>query len=327
MERIEAPRVALGQPKSVRLRQLAVVAGYLLVVKFRWRVEGGTGVGQIFADALDRFLQRVEIRAAGQTKQQYTGQTLAAMGRIFAHQTTWGGRWTHVPPTSLADGTDQPDRVGRYFLPLQMPWSYTPEEYALPTAIVQDPQLVVALGNPSDLVTGEDGTPIIEDLDAELYEIPYLSIDRRPDEYLALEIQQTTADVLQSSSAYQIKLPVGGMQEIRAVLVEAFAGGSAGSDYVYSDAVVEEARLSINGIDVFGRVPASEIRERNRQVYRLPEAETGILVFDAAEDLRTNAGELWAVSPRVEPYLDLKVNKAPGDCQLRVTVIGVRRGG
>lgn len=316
---LKNPDYSPGQRRTVELRRRSVIAWYLLVVSWDHAVTGGSGAGAIYSDAVFRWIDRIELIVAGTARQVYSGQFLRILHKLLGQE-----EWPQTPPTSVAASASETGRRAYFALPLQMPHSFTPEEFGLPTQLAEDPTLAITWAQYGALFNELiDGVPAASNVSVELYEAPVLDPAIPAGSHHALEIRDTFIDITQSGTP-RIELPhLAPGHELRAVIVEAFQGGTGGTDFEYSNSLISKMKLVINGKDVLDLVPFSVLQARNKVAYQLEAIETGVVVIDAAEDKRTAAGELFIIAGTEKPYLEVNAAKQSGECRIRVTTISV----
>lgn len=318
IESVDAPQYAPGRPSRVELRRQHVVRGYLLRLLYALRVTGGTGTGRIFDDAWARLVRHVSLKIGGRDVISVSGQFLALYNYIFGRE-----EWPQLMPEGLDAGT-QDGLLANLYIPLHMIGSNAADAFAMPSAILPVGELLVTWGDAEDLATGEDGLIEVVDAVPELYEEFHTDPAMAPQMYQGLRMSQYTREVSQSGP---VKIQLSELEagdEIRAVFVEALAGGSLGADYDYSDDVVQTVRLSVSGRPVRDRVPADLVQDQNVVDYRLPERRVGLYVLDGAPQGDTSPGAMWTVQGRTTPTVEIDAVKADGECLVRVTTVYVR---
>jgi hypothetical protein len=320
MRVIDAPAFAEQKQQSVRLPSGDVINALLLRLRFDLVVTGGTGVGTVYSDGLFRLIRAVTVRYDGTDQVTLTGPTLRVLNALFQPE-----EWPQTPPVNLAVGTQEVELQA--FIPLNMPWSNDGEDFALPTTLVRAPEFLVDWGVASDLYTGEDAVSVaINNADVDLYSFPVEESGKPPQAFFPFLTTRAELPVTQAGSRVKLKLEnLRRGMEIRAVLLEAFEGGTAGADHEYSDALVTAASLNLNRKDVFERIPFSVLQGRNKVAYQLAAPEAGVAVFDASENRNTGRGQLWRVNPDVTQYLELDLAAPTGDSFVRATAIATAR--
>lgn len=322
MRKIPAPDFTEGRREEKQVQKRNVVAMYLLRIGYDWNVSGGTGVGSILSDAAYRILRTVTVQTGGRPLHSVRGHTLGKIVKLFFPQ-----EYASTDPTSLAAGATETGRETEIPIPFFMPWSVNPSEFGLPTPVA-DARVIIDGAEADELATGEDGDPSFTNVETELNERPYEGVPAQPyAKWGAMGVRHVTRAVNQDGTLSIDLDHLNRGQELRAVIVEGFSGKSASEEFQYDDAVVEEiGPLDIDGAEEFEAVRASTLQNVNKVDYELASKETGVYVLDAAPNGRTMRGELWRVRGAEKPFLDLKVTKQSGDCQVVVTTIAVSRG-
>lgn len=320
MVQADAPEFSAGKRRTVALRKHNNLHAVLLRVRGTFNVAGGTGVGTIYGDSLYRLVRSIGIKADGNDMVTIPGQSLHSMLSLLVE-----AEYDQDPPTTLAAGTAEPIELYLY-LPFHMLHSFAPDAFALPTAAVDSPTLVVDWGNADDMVTGEDGDVTLSDMEVDLYEIPLQGMTMNPSAYAPIIISYNERPFAQSVKRAKIELPnlQPGM-ELARVLIEAFAGGAGGADYEYDDNLIETIALNLNGEDLIDQVPFDVLRNRNKVAYQLNARKTGVALIDSAEDKRTERGELYNIVGGLKPYIEVDIAMQPGDCFVRATTIATIR--
>jgi hypothetical protein len=319
MRVLDAPDFAEGKQRAVRLPVGDIVAALLLRVRFDLVVTGGTGAGTVYDDAVFRILRAVTVRYDGTDQVTLTGQTLRILNRLFQPE-----EYPQTPP-ALTAGTHEVE--AQLFVPLNMPWSNQQDDFALPTTLVRNPELLVDWGWATDLYTGEDATGVaIQNADVDLYSFPVEESTRPPQAFAPFLTTRAELPVTQAGTRVRLRLEnLRPNMEVRAVLLEAFEGGTAGGDYEYSDALVTAASLNLNRRNVFEQIPFTVLQGRNKVAYALEAPEAGVAVFDAAEAKNTGRGQLWRVAGNTAQYLELDLAAPTGDSFVRATVLATAR--
>jgi hypothetical protein len=318
-----SPRFIAGGSDSVELPQRHVLAGLLGRLDYDYAVAGGTGAGSLPADAQFRLIDRVNVRAFGNDIQQYSGPFLYLWDKIFRREAL-----VQVPPTLLTAGADQDAREFWAFFPFQMAHAFNGEAWGLPTAVEPAAVFEIYWKPAAELAIGEDGAIAITNANFTLYERMYLPAIAPPGGFRALLIRQhieeiaatgeriITLDHLQSRPGNQPG------HALRAIFIEAYKGGAAGSDFVRADDVVTRLRFLVNGAPVVERTEWRAHQQLNRDAYQLPALEPGVVVLDAAEDRKVLPdSEVWVVSSIQKPQLTLDVTKQAGDNKVVVTTV------
>jgi len=320
LERVKAPRFVAGGSDSVELRQRNVVAAWVLSVLYDWVVTGGTGVGTIRSDASAHLINKIVLSVNGSDVQVYDGPFLDVYTLMFMNQV-----FTQTVPTALAAATNQTARKALFLLPQQMGWSYTPEEFGMPSAGVNSPTLTIFWNSGRRLAIGSDGVITLPNATCELFERPYTDPMPPKGGFQPLLIKQISEDVVATG---QLKLDLKQLvpgHELRAIFLQAYAGGAAGEDYAANDSVVTNVRFTLGGRAKIENVPFSVIQQLNKTNYGTSALKVGLAVLDAAEDKRTARGELWTVTGQERPYLELDVVKQAGDNKVVITTVYTAR--
>lgn len=339
IQQITAPQFRTAKDCSVELRQRNVVAAYLVRMAMDVVIAGRTA-GEFHADWWARFLRNITVSVKGEPKQSYTGQFLNVFARVF--NDAGFGSYVNTDPADATDGTKS---VVAYIpIPQQMPWC-RPEQaetFGLPTAAVELPELILTTGQGADMLDGDfDGTAEVQNGEFTLYELPYIDPKLPPLAFQAMEVITEEFEVIQSG---KIQRQLQGLlpgHELRALFIETFSGGAGGVGLQYDNALVDDLKLTINGVPVVERVGFDVLQQINKADYGLASLSdlTGVVVIDAAED--KNVGnrivngngqvigtepELYAIRGRERPFLDLNVTKQAGECWVRVTTVYLDRG-
>lgn len=313
---IKPPTFSEGAQTSEALRRENVVKMYLLRVVYDVVLTGGTGAGAPFADAAYRLLRSVQINVGG-TLIHANGHTLGKIVKLF-----FPALYPQTDPTDDSAGTET-GREAYIPIPFFMPWSMDPDEFGFPSAQAQG-TILPTWANAAELFTTDaDFTASeIQNAVVNLYEHYYIGAKRPPMSFSGLQIRRKELAV-DSSGSPQLSLDhLRKGQELRAVILEGFAGGSGGQRYDYNDDVLAEIRLDLNGRDVVEATPFSVLQADNVVEYELSARETGVAVaFDAATDKRTRFGDLPVVSSEEPPTLYLSTSKETGDCKVVATTI------
>lgn len=308
-----------GQPSRVDLPRQNNVRAYLLRLTGALKITGGTGAGKYLENGIWRLLRQIQVRVGGRDVMNFSGPFLFLYLYLFQAEAR-----IQTEPESVAKDSSNPIDLWAE-LPLYLPHSVNPDEFGFPTSRLPNPELIPTYGRAVDLVKGSDGVPSLEGMAAQLYQVYHDDTTRAPGSYRPLLITQVDRAIVSTGpEPIQLSALVAG-DEVRAVFIEALAGGANGTGHEYADDLVETVRFNMSGRAVREEVPFALIQQDNVVDYRL---DTGIMpgvaVLDAAPTGQTGAGQMWTVEGHVSPTLDLKVNKLAGDCKVRVTVIYAR---
>lgn len=318
-ELVKSVAVNEGEKVTLEIRKKNLVAGYLVRFTATHVIAGGATNGTAHTDALHRMIQRVRVGMSGIQMQEVDGRTLRVVEKLFQPST-----YEQTAPATLAATAGQ--AIELYFLvPFYMFHSYQPEEFALATydPDVQNPTLEVQLGYAREMVYGEDRTHSLTNARLQFFELPQLGTPLASDVYAPLMMKQWTVNLPAVANGEKLELRgLLPLDEIRAVLIETEDNGAAGADYRYSNAILGDVALRVNGSDAVSRTPAAVMRQRNKSTYGLAASETGVVVLDAAEDKNTGRGELWTVRGELAPELEYDVAAlGAGSNRMRVTAI------
>lgn len=314
--KIQAPDHSEGSVTSEALRRGNVVKQYILRTQYGTTIDDGSGAGAPFADAAYRLLRSVQINVGG-TLIHVNGHTIGKLVRLF-----YPALFPQADPTDDAAASET-DLESLIPIPFFMPHSLDPNEFGFPSGKA-DGSIITSWANAEELFdTDADFTgSSIDDPEVELYEHYYIGHGRDPMDFSGLQIRRQELAV-DSSGSPQLDLShLRNGQELRMVLLEAFAGGSGGIRHNYDDDVLTEVRLELNGEDVVEATPFSVLQADNVVDYDLSSRETGVVVaFDAATDMRTTFGSLPVIRGAEKPTLYLKTAKQTGDCKIVATTI------
>ncbi len=308
------------------VRRRNVVSLYLARFKYGATVAGGTGAGAPYADAAFRLVNKAQVLVGGKPVQVFEGTDAAILEAFFNAQ----GKRVQVP---IPDDTigDKTGLVTELPIILFMPWSYTPDEYAMPTPILDAPSLQFdMLPDLKYLITtARDLTSVTLDAGAtlDLYEQPLFDSGIAPQNHEALRIDRYSQAVTQTGKIVMTldRLRVG--DELRAAFIIARAGGASGYDYVLNDAVISDVRFLLNGLPRPETTEWAVLQNNNVADYGFASKFTGAVVIDAGRDKRTHQGELFQVQTVEKPYFEINCTKQAGDNKVDLLLLYVRRRG
>lgn len=322
----DAPPSAVNDETSVDLRQRNVNAAYLLRMTATVDVTGGTGAGTVPDDSLFRFMGRQALNAADFDFMSYSGRFLYLYHLIMGRQ-----QWPQTPIADLSAGASN-DIVANYLIPGYMLWSLSPDEFGIPTTLLDSPRLVLNVGTPEQMAIGLDGTlAFTSDPDFELFEVPYMELSERgisPAQFAGIRVKTTKKPVTQQGETNVVLSHLKAGHDLRAVFVNALEADADGK-YSPSDSLIDTVRGPIlNGRAKMERVAFGRHQDKNVAEYDLASTVTGAAVLDSAEDQRTDRGQMWKV-PNVQedPYIELETNAPSANgARVEVTTISVSRG-
>lgn len=324
----DAPDFVAGKRKEVAITPENVVSYHLLRTEYDTSVAGGSGAGSVLGDAAYRLPKVITIQAGGRPLHHVNGHTIRRIVQAFYPE-----EFAQTDPADLSAGGGDTARESLVPIPYFLPYSKTPDEFALPTTRAK-PRALVDWGSGPDLVDGEDGVVSLSNVETELIEVPLYGVTLPngqappPDFYGVVSIRHTVKEITQDGTP-TVKLDwLEEGQEIRAVIVEGMAKDDANNDeFLHDDRVVEKVGpLQVAGTEEFEQVDAGVIQNRNKVTYQRGSLLTGTYILDAAEDRRTGPGDLWTVAGEKDPTLDLQVAAQTNDTQVVVTTIAVVRG-
>lgn len=313
----EAPSYRAGRSSAVPLVQENIIHALLVVLRGTLNVAGGTGAGNIHADAAERLLRDFTLKANGEVFQSYDGRFLYYLFTLLSN----GGGYPQEIPANLAAGSAH-DVVARFLIPFFMPWSETPHDFALPSALVGSPTVAFTFGGPEDMVYGAvDGDLTLDDVVVELYEQPVFGSQTPAQLFQGLQVASFVREIAQSGTIkVSLDTLLRGMK-VRGVLIIPDAGGAGGDNFVANADVIESVRFVVDGKAEWERIPFSEIQARNAEAYGLVET-LPVAFIDAAENKRTrDAGDLWTINTVQKPYVELDVAKQAGENRVTVYVL------
>lgn len=319
-----APAWKTNDETSVDLRKRNVIAAYLLKYTATVDVTGGTGAGSIPDDSVFRFLRRIALNAADFDFMSFTGRFLYLYHLVMGRQL-----WPQTPVGSVVAASSH-DIAANILIPGFMLHSYSPDEFGIPTTLLDSPRLVLNTGTAEDFATGNDGALSFDgDGEFELTEIPYIELQERginPADFLGVRIKTVTREISQAGEINVDLSHLGRGHDLRAVFIQALDTG-AGTKYEPTDALIERVRGPImGGRPKFERNPWSDYQNKNVADYGLDAVIDGAVILDSAEDKRTDPGEMWKVPNVPEtPYVTLETAAPVGTAEVAVTTISVAR--
>lgn len=320
MRQVQAPDFSVGGRRDVRLEKESLLRQLTLRTAYTFGTAGGTGVGTIYGDAAYRLARQIQLFAGQRPIHNVDGRALGKIVKLFFPE-----EYAQTNPANLTASSSH-SCVSEIPIPFFMFQSLVEEQFALPTMADGVFRLVVDWGVAQDLAKGNDGTVSISAATTELYETPIYGVDPRPfSKWAGLRLSTYRKDVTQTG---KITIQLEDMEpgiEIRALLIEGLAGGSGGTGFDPNNSVISDIAFRINGRDEYEQVRASVIQNRNKVQYQLSSLETGVYVLDAAENWRTERGQLWTVGAGEQPVLTFNVAKQSGDNEVVVTAISAVR--
>lgn len=323
----DAPPGATNDETSVDLRQRTVQAAYLLRMTGTVDVTGGTGAGSVPDDSLYRFIRRIALNAADFDFQSVSGRALY-LEHAFMNLSPW-------PQTPIADlsASASNNIVANYLLPGQMLWSLSPDEFGIPTQLLDSPRMVLNLLDAEEMVTGNDGAfAFSSGPEFTLYEIPYLELQERginPASFLGVRRKTVVKPVTQAGETQVVLSHLGAGHDLRAVIVNALEADADGK-YSPSDTLVEDVRGPVlGGVPKFETVPFEVLQDKNVSDYQLAAVQSGAIVLDSAEDKRTDPGQMWKVpAVKEDPTIEFTAGTPSANgARVEVTTISVKRPG
>lgn len=317
---IDSPNVpsTYSVPKSVsvQLPRESLVYAFFARLRATADVTGGTGAGDVRADATFRLISRVLFTTSKRLMWAINGHTIGKVNKFLQPQVE-----TQDPPSTDAAGTSEAIE-GNYYLPAHLPRADRPETTMAPLYALDNPQLTVELAAPSEMfTTDQDATKVeLNDVTFDLFEHPVENLPKYPAKNLyGLELINNQEYIVPANEAnhkfYLENIEPG--EEIARIFVETFNDGE------YEDGIVDNVMLVVNGEDKFKTTPFSVQQDRNMRNYQLAQRETGVIAIDAAED--TRVGDLWLRRDGSRPYLQAALTKASGVTKVVVTTFTVKR--
>ncbi|NIP59758.1 MAG: hypothetical protein GWM92_15745 [Gemmatimonadetes bacterium] len=322
-----APDFVEARRKEEPIKARNLVSYHLLRTQYDWDVTGGTGAGDVLSDAAYRVAREITIQAGGRPLHHFRGHTMGKIVALFFPE-----EFAQTDPSDDAAGINETGRESIIPIPYYMPWAFLQDEFALPTRDA-DARILVDWAAAAELVDGEDGAPVIQNVTTELLEAALFGVElpngqTPPSEFWgAVSLRHTVKAVTQDGTiTVDLKWLENG-QELRLVMVEGMAKGANNDEYLHDDLVVEKVGpLDIDGVEEFEEVDSGPLQNRNKVEYERSALETGVYVLDAAEDKRTQRGDIWLVRGEEKPTLDLQVSKQANDTRVVVTTLAVTRG-
>lgn len=316
LRKIEAPDFSAGNKTSADLKKENIVSAYLLRALYDLTVSGGTGAGSPYADAAHRMASiiRLSAQVGGSTVPfvNVRGVTLGLIQELFL-----ATAWPQNPPAEVESETGLYSQI---LIPLFMPRSLDPDEFAFAAPFVSGPLIEVTTANAADLFSGEDGTPSFDaGAEWELYELPLLNAVKNPKLYQGMLINYTEHTITGDESDKELRLPqlrIG--DELVRVIVEAEA------DDAKNDSIITKIGLTVNGREVMDKVATAIYQGRNVTEYNLSAAKSGVVVFDFAEDQMTGKSQLETITAETGHNLTVDLSKQSGTNKVRITTMHVR---
>jgi hypothetical protein len=323
----EAPPGVTNDETSVDLRQRTVNAAYLLRMEGTVGVTGGTGAGTVVDDSVYRPFRRLALNAADFDFQSITGRAL-----YLEHAFMNLSPWPQTPIADLSDGASN-DVVANILLPGQMLWTLSPDEFGIPTQLLDSPRLVLNMLDAEEMVTGNDGAlAFTSGPTFTLYEVPYMELQERgisPAGFLGVRRKTVVKNITQAGDVQVVLSHLGAGHDLRAVIVNALEADADGK-YSPSDTLIEQVRGPIlGGVPKFEQNPWDVYQDKNVSEYQLDAVESGAIVLDSAEDKRTDLGQMWKV-PMVkeDPTIEMVAGTPSANgARVEITTISVKRPG
>ncbi len=315
-----------GSVISDTLRRRNVVSSYLARFKYGVTIAGGTGAGAPRTDFAFAIADRIQVLVSQRPVQVFAGVDAQILESLFSAN---GKRVQTVP----ADDTvgDKTGLISEIPILLYMPHSFTPDEYAMPSALLDAPTLQIdMIPDAKYLFTAaRDLTSAVVDAGAtmDLYEQPLFDTGVAPQDHEALRIAGYSQAITQSGKITMTLDRFRPGDEIRAIILKGWTGGASGRDYVLSDALATDVRLVLNGIPRPETTEWGVLQGNNIGDYQLPAKITGVAVIDAGADQRTHQGELFTLQTVEKPYLEITCAKQAGDNKLDALILWARRTG
>lgn len=323
---LEAPEYSAGNSRPRQLEQGHVVGRYLLRTVYDYDMSGGTGAGGVRSDAAFRFVDSLLLQLPGRNGPRALvdvhGHTLYKMQKLLAPTLM-----AQVNPTAVAASTDENSRESIVPIPLHVLRSLSPYEFALPTVQAGKPTLTVKWGVATDLFTDAiDGTPAFSNVTPSIVEERLEGREVAPEAVAArgLHFIRKYRKAIAQSGDTTVRLEDLQGYEIVRIFVQARDTG-AGGGYEDSDALVNTVELEVNGVEIIESTEWGVLQARNTETYDLASKEAGVVVLDAAEDMRTDRGQLWPVGGSRDPLVKLNADAPTGSGEVIVTVEGVSR--
>lgn len=323
---LEAPQYSAGQRRPRTMEQGNVVARYLLRTVYDYDMTGGSGAGGVRADAAFRLVNELSVNLPG-------GEGPRAVVNVYGHtlykilKLLEPALLTQLHPSAVAASTDEDGRRSVIPIPFHVLRSLSPYEFALPTMHAGRPELVVTWGNPADLFTDAiDGVPSFSNVVPTVIEERLEGAGAEPTEIARRGlhfIRKYRKEITQAGDTVVDLEQLAGYEIVR-IFVQARDTG-AGGGYEDSDSLVNTVELEVNGTEIIEALPWDLLQAVNAEQYQLSSAESGVVCLDAAEDMRTERGQLWPVNPPRDPRVKLNVDAPTGSGEVIVTVEGVSR--
>lgn len=315
---IDAPEYAGGKRRTVLLPKQNLVFAYLATLAGTFNVTGGTAAGSVYADAMHRMFERVTLRGDGRDMISCRGRALGRIRKFFYNEEDF-----QDPPSNDTAGLSEAIEAN-LFIPTHMPRSYNEFAALLPSYAIDAPTLLIDWADAADALSGEDATAVaIADGALTLTEYPVggLPLANPKALYGVPLIRDIEYSVVAAESARKIYLDhLSPGEELRAVLIETDDNDAP------SDALIEQFRLNINGVDELENTTWNAQRNRNKVTYGLATRESGAIVLDSAEDERTGPGEMWTVFEGPRPFLEVKTAAPTSGAKIWITTLSVKRG-
>lgn len=317
LKRITAPAFTSAGRTEVEIKHRNLLSSLLLRVAYTWTVTGGTGAGTVFPDAAHRLVRLITLYKGGKAFFTVRGHTLGKMLKLFGTE-----EYSQTVPSD--DAAAAYTGVSFIEIPLYMLHSLLADEFSMPPDPNNPIRAVIDWAGPDDLTYDHDYTSAaFSNVSVELFEQSLLDTPHLGGIVLVRKFEKDVAAA--GDLTFELANGLNPGEELRWIILESFEGGASGIEYQHSSDIIETIRIEANGQDEYEEVSFEAVQQLNKKDYALSSLETGVAVWDAAEDKRTGRGELLTLGRNHDLKIPLTVAAGTGDTKVVLTTVSVVR--